>query len=202
MVSFLPQTYNTVLEIGCLSGGFSKNLLLECEYWGVDPLLANGNVVHQRKTKLLACSIEDAWDELPSGFFDLVILNDVLEHLVDPPLVLEKLRRLLSRTGVITGSVPNVRHSGLLWDLLVRKDWRYREQGVLDSTHLRFFTIRSLSRTLRESGYAVERLQGINSELGYSRLTRSVSLILITLLSFGWFADTRFPQIGFRAASL
>lgn len=199
MIRFIPTEYQTVLEVGGLNGAFSDNLSIECEYWCVDPAIDEGIKVSQLKHKIISMEVEDAIAVMPKKYFDLIVLNDVLEHLVDPNSVLLQLKGLLKDSGVLIGSVPNVRFIGVLWDLLIRKDWRYREQGVLDATHLRFFTRKSLIRMLRDSGYCLDNISGINSELSRARILRRIFLSIVILVSFGQLADSRYPQWGFRA---
>ena len=99
---------------------------------------------------------------LPRAYFDAVVFNDSLEHFPypEPPLALA--RELLAESGALVCSVPNVRYIDNLLHLLMDKDWQYRESGILDRTHLRFFTKRSLIRTLGEAGFEVRRIEGIN----------------------------------------
>ena len=78
-------------------------------------------------------------------------------------------RPLLSPTGVVVASIPNVRTIAVVLDLVVRGNWTYRDLGVLDRTHLRFFTARSIRSLFADSGFSVERMEGINA-VGASRL--------------------------------
>ena len=64
---------------------------------------------------------------------------------------------------MLVGSVPNVRFWGNMINLLIRRDWKYEDSGVLDKTHLRFFTRKSLRRLLESAGYRMELLRGIES---------------------------------------
>jgi SAM-dependent methyltransferase len=100
--------------------------------------------------------IEQALDELLpdiDGRYDTVLLLDVLEHLVDPWAVLGRCRRLLSEDGRALLSIPNVAHWSVRRDLL-RGRWRYQESGLLDRTHLRFFTRATARGLIAESGWA------------------------------------------------
>lgn len=102
----------------------------------------------------------DEWDAAIEGeSFDVVILADVLEHLRRPDLVLDRLREkgILREDGHLVISVPNASHQSVLSELLVG-DFRYTETGILDETHLRWFTLTSLQRLLERSGYVVEKV--------------------------------------------
>lgn len=79
-------------------------------------------------------------DEIAAGSLDLVLCLDVLEHLADPWSVVVRLSALIAPGGRLIVSVPNVRNYRFIWRLLTRGDFRYRDFGLLDRTHLRFFT--------------------------------------------------------------
>jgi SAM-dependent methyltransferase len=91
------------------------------------------------------------------GLFDVVVLGDVLEHLRDPAAALRRLLPRLAPGGLVLASVPNVAHLWVRLNLLVGR-FEYADRGILDRTHLRFFTRRTFLRTLREAGLRVERL--------------------------------------------
>jgi 2-polyprenyl-3-methyl-5-hydroxy-6-metoxy-1,4-benzoquinol methylase len=93
------------------------------------------------------------------GEFDLIICADILEHLRDPQALLRTLRGALSVGGSIIISVPNARHWHLLYPLVVKGDWVYRDSGILDNTHLRFFTRKSLLRMIEGAGYTVRQVR-------------------------------------------
>jgi hypothetical protein len=90
---------------------------------------------------------------LPDGSVDCILYGDVLEHLVDPEAVLRRHRRLLSPRGEILCSVPNIQHWSALASLL-RSDFQYQDTGLLDSTHLRFFTYSTFIKLLLDCGYS------------------------------------------------
>jgi len=133
---------------------------------------------------------------LPAHYFDLVICNDVIEHMPDHDAFLEDIKQKMAPGAHLVGSVPNVRYLPNLKQLLVRKEWRYADWGVLDRTHLRFFTCQSWERTLREHGFVIEAIAGINGvDLGPTWARRLANRAAIAVLG----ADTRFQQYAFRA---
>lgn len=89
------------------------------------------------------------------GGFDVAIFGDVLEHTSDPGLILRETKRLLKPEGKVIVSLPNVANLRVRLGLL-RGNFNYAESGILDKTHLRFFTIESAHRLLDESGYELE----------------------------------------------
>ncbi|RMG74083.1 MAG: methyltransferase domain-containing protein, partial [Nitrospirae bacterium] len=95
------------------------------------------------------------------GYFDCIILADILEHLREPGLTLKKLKGYLSQDGVIVASIPNVRYFEVL-NMLAEGFWTYTEAGILDRTHLRFFTRREIEKMFTEAGLEIT---GINYNL-------------------------------------
>ncbi len=103
----------------------------------------------------------------------------------------------------LLGSVPNVRFYANLFNLVVARDWHYRDAGVLDHTYFRFFTFRSLQRALTDAGFSVCRLEGLNQggRGGWSARTiadRSFRRLLL-MASLGGARDIKYLQIGFLA---
>ncbi|WNZ27295.1 class I SAM-dependent methyltransferase [Leptolyngbya sp. NK1-12] len=164
MLEYIPENVGKVLDVGCAAGKFGHLLKRErsVEVWGIEPNETAATAATLRLDKVICNIFSDDLD-LPEGYFDCIIFNDVLEHLVDPYTALEYCHKLLTDQGVIVASIPNVRYFDNIWRLLIHKDWKYTDWGILDKTHLRFFTCHSIERTLNELGYSIERLEGINS---------------------------------------
>jgi 2-polyprenyl-3-methyl-5-hydroxy-6-metoxy-1,4-benzoquinol methylase len=91
-----------------------------------------------------------------NNYFDLVICGDVLEHLKEPFEVVRKIHCWLKKGGRIICSVPNVRYWRIWRDLVFRGNWEYTKEGILDQTHLRFFTTRSFKKMLTDASFVVE----------------------------------------------
>ncbi len=151
-------------------------------------------------------TFEEAQPRLPQRYFDVVVCNDVIEHMPDHDSFLDAIKTHMAPNGVLVGSIPNVRHYVNLFDMLVGKDWRYRDIGTMDRTHLRFFTERSLRRSFTQHGYRIEAFRGINSGLqwqGEGLLKRYPFFGLAALVgSLGYYRDIRHLQFGFRIAPL
>jgi len=162
---FLPDSYSKVLEIGCAEGEFRHNLDKHCEYWGVEPSPRAAKTATKFLHKVLIGTYDEIAEHLPDHYFDLIICNDVIEHMVDHNIFFQQIKTKLHPNGYITGSIPNVRYINNLIEVLLEKDWRYKEQGILDKTHLRFFTEKSLKRSIEENGFTIEKLEGINNYL-------------------------------------
>ena len=103
--------------------------------------------------------------ELPlkNGDFDAILLLDTLEHLVDPWKILHDLTKYLAKDGVVIVSLPNLRNYKVISDLLFKGDWKYENSGVLDRTHLRFFTKKTAISLVVGAGLKVIKIAPLYS---------------------------------------
>ncbi|MCB1644785.1 MAG: class I SAM-dependent methyltransferase [Pseudomonadales bacterium] len=189
MCAFLPATYQTVLEVGCGEGTFSQVLKPDAEIWGIEPMATIRHPMH----RTFASTFDDACDDLPDNYFDLIICNDVIEHMPDHDFFFSQARSKLTANGVLIGSIPNVRYYKNLGRLLFGKDWRYADSGILDRTHLRFFTEKSLKRTFAEHDFRIHQFRGINGPKKFR-----LSLALANVLTLFTQTDIRHMQFGFQ----
>jgi len=164
MVDFFPKTAKTLLDVGCGEGFFSSFIKNEfdVEAWGIELMEDSAAIARSKLDKVLIGECEKLIPDLPENYFDVIYFNDVLEHLADPWKVLEVIKPKLSRNGVIISSIPNVRYHSVLKKLVINKNWEYVKDGVLDKTHLRFFTGKSILKMYTDLGYKVISHQGIN----------------------------------------
>lgn len=113
-------------------------------------------------------------DLFEAGRFDLLIFSHVLEHFAEPEAVLRQALAWLRPGGRVLVALPNVRHVSVLWDLLLRDDFRYQASGILDRTHLRFYTRTSAQRMLQGCGLQLLRSEpefGGGKSIMLNRLT-------------------------------
>lgn len=198
VLPFLPERFRTVLEIGCGSGTFSAQLSDKAECWGVEPETAAAEAARERMHRVLVGTYDGVEQELPREYFDLVICNDVIEHMPDHDAFLKRVGAVMKPDGVLVASVPNIRQFNVLSELLFKRDFRYRASSILDCTHLRFFTEKSLRRCLLQHGYEIEKFGGINPMIFRLSLKR-ILMALLTLISFSVYRDIWFAQFAFRA---
>ena len=191
----VPKSAKRVLEIGCAAGGFRLNFPDDVEYWGVEPVQAAAQQARHKNMKVLCGIYDDVCEQIPDGYFDVIVCNDVIEHVLDPESFLVSLKSKLTPAGALVGSIPNVRFWGNLISLLVRRDWKYEDSGVLDKTHLRFFTDKSFRRLINKAGYELELMKGIES----TRMKILKVLFTPILLLVGF--DVCDMQIMFKAVS-
>lgn len=197
MAAFLPRDYQKVLEVGCGAGFFTRHLKPGCEVWGVEVETTQARVAAGKMAHVLEGAYDRVAHRLPADYFDMAVCNDIIEHMADHDAFLRSVTGKIKPGGCLVGSVPNVRFYKHLKELLLKRDWRYREKGILDRTHLRFFTERSLKRTLRSHGYVIEKHQGIN--IGLEKFKDHFLFGVLLFLTMGSWSDTRFLQFGFRA---
>jgi len=164
MIDFLPKTAKTVLDVGCGEGAFASYIKdkFNIEAWGIEMTPEPAGIAETRLDKVLIGECESRIKDLPDNHFDAIYFNDVLEHLVDPYLVLKAIKPKLTNNGVIISSIPNVRYFRVLKMLIMNKDWEYQKDGVMDKTHLRFFTSKSIQKMYNDLGYKIQSHQGIN----------------------------------------
>jgi 2-polyprenyl-3-methyl-5-hydroxy-6-metoxy-1,4-benzoquinol methylase len=192
-----------VLEIGCGEGAFCAKIPGAKETWGIEPHHASAEIASRRLHKVFVDTFDGAKSALPVGYFDLVICNDVIEHMTDHDAFLRCIQAYMAPGALLVGSLPNVRFYGNLFNLIVARDWHYKPSGILDRTHFRFFTFRSLRRSLEESGFHVEHLQGLNKGRRVGWTVRGLAEVLfrdgLIFLSGGMARDISYLQIGFVA---
>jgi len=176
-----------ILDIGCGEGYFLKHIkdTHSSETWGIelDPII--GEKARQNVDHLLVGSVESELSKIPDNYFDCITFNDVLEHLYNPQEVLLLITPKLKKDGLIVASIPNVRYFHNLKELLIQKDWEYKDSGILDSTHVRFFTKKSMRRMIKMTGLKMDKIIGINA------LT-SLKFKFFNTLTCGFFDDTKF----------
>ena len=192
MLPFVPEQATEILEVGCGSGAFAATLKRSrpVRITAIEPFPTAAEIAAKQVDSLIRGSIEDGLHELQGQRFDCVVMNDVLEHLVDPWATLEALGPLLGADGVVVASIPNIRYMPVLREYFVEGEWRYQDFGVMDRTHLRFFTRKSILRMFAECGYEVVQIEGINA----SRLAWKFGLL--NRLLRGRFDDARFMQFA------
>ncbi|MCF6360255.1 MAG: class I SAM-dependent methyltransferase [Cyclobacteriaceae bacterium] len=197
MLEFIPKSVKKTIEFGCSNGQFSKDIKekFNTESWGIDidsEAVKNANAVLD---KVILSGAMEVLKDLPKEYFDCVICNDFLEHIINPSEFLIALKPYVTKNAVLICSLPNVRYWKNVSELLFEKDWRYREEGILDSTHLRFFTKKSIQRFLKQSGLELEKIEGINP-------TKSIRFQIPNILTFGVHNDMKYLQFASRSKFL
>jgi SAM-dependent methyltransferase len=147
-----------VLEFGCATGYMSEVLKTSkgCSVTGIEIDPEAGELAKEHCDRVIVGDAEELdYDELlRKERFDAILFVDVLEHLKEPGDLLERIRPFLSRRGSVLASIPNIAHGSVRLALLAG-EFRYRRTGLLDDTHLRFFTRQGVQELFERSGFVI-----------------------------------------------
>jgi len=179
----LAGDVTSVLDVGC-NTGYLGQLFIErgATVAGID----NDEVALE---KAQAAGLEARFADLDatpieSVFagrrFDLVVFADVLEHLKYPDRVLTGSHSILTPSGRVVASIPNVAHGNLRLDLLLGR-FEYTKLGLLDNTHLRFFTAETIRQLFLDSGFAIEAVERVTSSVDSARIEEAVRTLALPL---------------------
>jgi 2-polyprenyl-3-methyl-5-hydroxy-6-metoxy-1,4-benzoquinol methylase len=147
-----------VLDIGCSTGRLGAALRLQAnEVYGIEFDRGSAEKASAVLDKVIVGDVESLKLPFRPAFFDAVVLGDVLEHLRSPASVLERIRPLLKDDGILVLSVPNIANWLVRLKLLFGI-FDYSSAGIMDSSHLRFFTLKSLARLVKASGFAIRKM--------------------------------------------
>ena len=157
IIALIPSEAKRVLDVGCGFGHMGKRLREErdIEVVGIENEERAIDVAKDNVDKLIVGNVESMKLPFEHGYFDCLVYGDVLEHLREPWRILKEHSCYLKNGGFCIASIPNISHysiiKGLLNDL-----WEYKPSGILDETHLRFFTLEGARSMFRNAGYTIE----------------------------------------------
>jgi len=195
MLGFVPSGARSLLEVGCGSGAFGhliKKTLADCEVWGIEPDPSAAAVAQGRLDNVINGTFPAGADAIQGKRFDVICFNDVLEHLANPEKALMATKEFLTDGGVVVASIPNILYFYQILEIVLEQDWRYQVAGILDNTHLRFFTKKSIVRLFESSGFEIDEIKGINSCYG-------IKYRVANLITLGRLIDWKYIQFGVRA---
>jgi len=164
IIPLLPERIERVLEVGCGEGNTLEFLkkTKNCKWTAGIELSSPAAEVARGKVDLV---IDGNFETLELPFepetLDLILCLDVLEHFVDPWTALRRMHHFIKPGGAIISSIPNVRNFRVLLPLLFRGEWTYTDHGILDKTHMRFFTKKSV----------IELMEGVDLKVDMVRST-------------------------------
>lgn len=147
-----------VIDFGCATGYLARLLRARgCEVVGVEINEKAAKIAEEFCERVIVADLDyvTLTELLPDQKFDVAVFGDVLEHLRNPWELLEEVRQILTDDGYVVASIPNVGHGAVRLALL-KGQFQYEQLGLLDSTHLRFFTRQSVIDLFEQSGYTVE----------------------------------------------
>jgi 2-polyprenyl-3-methyl-5-hydroxy-6-metoxy-1,4-benzoquinol methylase len=197
LVAEIGDVAGRVLDLGCGAGLVSTAIRQQCEVnqiWGVEVVpevaeTARGNPALDR---VLCGDIAELIEDLPLASFSHIVAGDVLEHLVDPWSVVAGLRSRLEPGGKFICSIPNIRNGSFILELLFRRTFAYRDSGVLDRTHLRFFTRKDIVSMFHDAGYEDIRIGPVRPKKTFVK--RAGRALLGDLVIKGFLVTARAPR--------
>ncbi len=180
----LVDKQKCVLDIGCATGKLLQRLGDEkgCETVGIELEGALAEQARQRCHQLVVGDIEILDLPFQNEQFDVIVCADVLEHLRNPSAVLEKLKRHLKRDGCILTSIPNIAFISARLNLLLGR-FDYRDYGIMDRGHLRFFTLRTAKELFVKHGFRIVLVEGYNQVRDRYFLLRPLGRLWKTLFA-------------------
>jgi len=183
LLTAIPLHASQVLELGAGAGALGaafKRRNPKAHWIGVELMREAASLAAHRLDEVIVADAEDEqsslhWDAW-QGRMDAIVLGDVLEHLRDPWRMLARLSTCLSPQGVVIACIPNVGHWTVIQGLLQGK-FTYTDQGLLDRTHLRFFTPQSMLELFNRSGLKPLTMRGreiVVNQAGFERFAESM----------------------------
>ncbi len=186
----IPADARRVLDVGCNDGAFAGWLKRQApgrQVVGVEPNPAQAAKAREFCDMVVVDRYPDALSQI-DGDFGCVTFNHVLEHMVDPWEALRRTKGRLTQNGCVVAVIPNTRYVSLLFDLVFRGRWQYQPSGLLDRTHLRFFTRASIEPLFEEAGLHVDLLRRANL-IGSQRRPLAAKIVgaLLNDMAYGGF---------------
>jgi len=156
----LVKRNSKVLDVGC-GNGFLGRYLKEkcgCKVFGIEKNEVWANEAKKYYDNVVIGDLNDEkiWEKIQDKF-DTIILADILEHLVNPETVLGQIKKIIRRDSEIIISLPNIALWRIRLNLLIGK-FNYTKRGILDETHLHFFTLKSAKEMIIKSGYQIQEI--------------------------------------------
>ena len=150
-----------ILDIGCSTGTVGRQIkeITNVHITGIEMSEDMGKEESKYLDKVIIGNVEDRiLDKFKDSEFDCIILADVVEHLINPWELIKQSQRILKNNGVIIASIPNVRHFSTIFCLIIKGYWPYRERGIHDKTHLRFFTKKNIRELFENENLKKEKI--------------------------------------------
>jgi 2-polyprenyl-3-methyl-5-hydroxy-6-metoxy-1,4-benzoquinol methylase len=179
VVALVPERARFVVDVGCAAGGLGRALKLQrpgVEVRGIEPVQSQAD---KARRVLDDVHVGNADGPLPDHWPapDCVIFADVLEHLLDPWQTVAAFRRVLRPGGALVASIPNVAHRSVLRGL-ARHRWDYGPEGILDRTHLRFFTRETALEMFEKAGFSIAHVGRVVEGLGTKPVGRWIRSVI------------------------
>ena len=185
LLQLLPRSQNIkLLEIGAGTGETllaAKKLGIAIECVGVELMkIDNSNQRNPDIDRFVFGDIQTLHLDFEENYFDVIVCADVIEHLINPWLTIEKLSKFLKKDGLFVSSIPNFRNFRVLRSIVFQGNFEYQEAGILDKTHLRFFCKKNIINLFKDSGYGIETIRTNMGGYGFKhKLLNDLTLKLL-----------------------
>lgn len=148
-----------VLDVGCSNGGLGSSLinLKNCTVDGIEPDTQDAATASKKLRKVYKGTVEEILQNNKLPVYDHILFMDVIEHLPSPAETLERISTVLKPGGTIIFSIPNMAHMSSRL-MLLKGDFEYGETGLLDKTHLHFYTKKEITRVFSEANLKIKTL--------------------------------------------
>jgi SAM-dependent methyltransferase len=191
-----PGRAARILEVGCgagTTGAQAKSAGRASRYVGIELDPAAAARAESVLDEVVIGNVESLTLPFPTASFDVLILSEILEHLIDPWSVLKRLAPLLVPRGTLYASSPNIAHFSVL-SMLLRNRWDYTDRGRMDWTHVRWFTPQTYREMIEAAGFQIIWMRGV------AELTRKQRTV--NAMTLGRFAHIFMSQIFVKAERL
>ena len=166
-----------ILEIGCGSGATGVLALNEkrCgKYVGIELDQRAARQAQKHLSDVHIGNVEEMEFDWPTSYFDALILSEVLEHLIDPWSVMKRLAPLIRPGGMVMASSPNISHYAVIMELM-KGNWNLADEGVMDRTHMRWFTPKTFRAVFENTGFRIEKIHPLVPFSGKAKLISRLS---------------------------
>ncbi len=186
LLALVPEGVARVVEVGCGAGVLGAAFLgnhPDVEYIGIEPDPADAERARPLMSEVVVADIETLQDESFDILFptDCWIFGDVLEQLHDPWRVLRRIRASIPEHGSVVACIPNAQH----WSVQARLNlglFQYQDEGLMDRTHIRWFTRKTLIELFESSGFAIETMGGrVFEEAGREKVMEGIRALATSL---------------------
>jgi len=164
ILRLIPATVTRLLDVGCATGELGLSLKRRrnsIEVVGVELNASMALAASAKLDRVINADIGqlDLGNYVVPGYFDCIVFGDILEHLSNPWHVVRESVRYLSVQGLVIASIPNIRHYSTVFNLIFKGYWPYRDRGIHDRTHLRFFALRNVLELFEHAGLSIFELK-------------------------------------------
>lgn len=158
IIDLIPEGNHRILDIGCGDGATLKKLKelgKANEIFGIEINEDIAKKLSQDLDEIVIGDVESIEPAFNEKYFDYILFGDNLEHLINPDKVLNKYKKLLKDDGFIIASIPNIKYFIIILKLIIFDEFKYVDAGILDRSHLRFFTKREIKRMFQNANLKI-----------------------------------------------